>query len=57
MTPFDTAVAETARRALLRVVSSAIRQIEELELDPAKRWTLLKQALDGLSTPTRKEPQ
>lgn len=57
MTPFAAAVAETARRALLRIVRDTMRLIEEMELDPAARWTLLRRAIEGLGTPTRKETE
>ena len=58
MTPpptYAAAVAEAARRALLRVVKDAMRGIEEVELDPARRWTLLRTVLDDLSTPRERE--
>ena len=58
MTPpptYAAAVAETARRALIRVVKDAMRGIEEVELDPARRWTLLRTVLDDLSTPRERE--
>lgn len=58
MTPpptYAAAVAEAARRALLRVVKDAMRGIEEVELDPARRWTLLRTVLDDLSTPRREK--
>lgn len=51
MTPYAVAVSEAARRALLRVVRDAMRVIEERELEPAARWTLLRRVLDGLSKP------
>lgn len=44
--PFAVAVAEAARRALIRVVTDEMRRMEELELDPAARWELLRMALD-----------
>lgn len=51
MSTYTAAVSEAARRALLRVVRDAMRVIEERELEPAARWTLLRRVLDGLATP------
>ena len=44
--PFAHAVADAARRALLRVVLGEMRRMEELELEPAARWELLRRALE-----------
>lgn len=58
MTPpptYAAAVAEAARRALIRVVKDAMRGIEEVELDAERRWTLLRTVLDDLSTPRERE--